>query len=1375
MRAWIRVLVYGVVTVTLVTAGLLALLAWDPALGWLLPRLASAAGYRLGAAEVRHELGRRLIIQDLTFGASGYPPLLHSRALDLRYRLWGLLSGGPAEAEIRIQEPTVDLVFREDGSLSWPPSEAAPEEAEDRKDSKQRGLLPSLPVSVRLEKLELTDGSVRADRSRAGAPVLELSGIRLTAKGLLPMRLEAILQVARAEGGAARIGPLDARARVEGEKASVDRLGLRVRDGGLELAAAWDRGSGSVDARLELNRLDLAPLLAMLGSAAALPILETGEATLGGRIPDALRANLELHAAFRGEDLRAAASAEGALNAPLSVLLKTSVSSDAVLEAAGTLDLEGDRTDLRLQGQAATVAAAGRLAGLPDLEGTDFRLAAKVRGALAAPEVELEQMSLARASFRRVRIVSLRAEGALASAARTVSLAASFDELGTSEVALGPGKLDVSGSLDRPEARLVVGSSLDAHGAYEPAGRRIRAEVAVDALPLDPFLELAGLGEVRGVLGRLRAEANGPLQDLTALRGQARVEGLEVRSEDGTRISQAGPLVMSLAGGNAKVQGAFTAGRGRLGIEGGMALVGERTLDMSAASRLELSDFAGFARASAPGLETLRGGLTIDAVVKGRLEQPSVDLKGAARDLEVVYALGEEEPAKEPAKEPEKEPGKEPRREPPRTRERVRARIAEVDLSLSGPLARLSGSGKIAGGNAAALGHQVRDLTIAGKADDGAYVVESLAVRLDGVALSGQGRLARDGTLAGKVRTVSARLEGIPEAKDAGLSGALSLGVDLAGNMRMPRIEARLSMPSVFHQGSLLGSMTLAGTYAERKIDVQGELPGGGKVLARLDLSPPSPFSVSADVPDLVLDPYLKLIKAKLPARLADAAARVALAGNLDGRLGESATYRGSLRIEEIDASAAGTRLWLEAPAQATLRDRTLTLERMRLRAGQGSVELAGSFAPAELRAALKADLEPSVANLFMDGVRFGPGKVTADLSVRRARGVMEGRGQVRAAVEHLEAKGLSTPIEDIVLAGSLEGDRFTLGELRARVGDGELRGDALVELEGPSISRSSFTFVELPYRVPGTLRVLTSGELTADGSPEEMHVRGTIRIDDALYERDVEILQGLIQVAEGSGGGRAATSKPPSPFLQRILLDLEVYGGEQLRVRNNVAAIVMAADLSVGGSAAQPRLLGEVRVAEGTLKFFGRTFEIEEGTIAFNDPLRIDPTIRFETQTTVEREEGDVDVTLELAGTASAGLALKLASNPTYPEGDIVFLLATGMTRTEALASGGMGTGGSGGLPMTAMNLFLGREAKERFGVEQFKVAETETGGVQVTVGKRLSERMSIRTTNEFRGQTPGLAVEVNYQLTDKVFLVAEPQSTGAFEGGIRFRFKIR
>jgi translocation and assembly module TamB len=126
--------------------------------------------------------------------------------------------------------------------------------------------------------------------------------------------------------------------------------------------------------------------------------------------------------------------------------------------------------------------------------------------------------------------------------------------------------------------------------------------------------------------------------------------------------------------------------------------------------------------------------------------------------------------------------------------------------------------------------------------------------------------------------------------------------------------------------------------------------------------------------------------------------------------------------------------------------------------------------------------------------------------------------------------------------------------------------------------------------------------------------------------------------------------------------LDIRVRSSSALGVQSSLAQNVqLTADLRIRGSVAHPGVLGRVLITEGKLVFFGSTYTVNTGTIAFYNPVRIEPILDL----SLETQTQGVDVVLKVTGPID-NMKLSYTSDPPLQFQEIVNLLATGTTPTS-------------------------------------------------------------------------------------------------------------
>src|SRR4029077_9741876 len=133
-------------------------------------------------------------------------------------------------------------------------------------------------------------------------------------------------------------------------------------------------------------------------------------------------------------------------------------------------------------------------------------------------------------------------------------------------------------------------------------------------------------------------------------------------------------------------------------------------------------------------------------------------------------------------------------------------------------------------------------------------------------------------------------------------------------------------------------------------------------------------------------------------------------------------------------------------------------------------------------------------------------------------------------------------------------------------------------------------------------------------------------------------------------------------PLLDNMKLDIQVRTSDATAVQTSLAQSLQAdANLHIRGTASSPGVLGRVTITEGQLAFFGATYTVNSGTIAFYNPVRVEPILDLSLETTAK----GVDVVLRVTGPVD-NMKLTYTSDPPLQFQEIVALLAAGTTPTS-------------------------------------------------------------------------------------------------------------
>ena len=311
--------------------------------------------------------------------------------------------------------------------------------------------------------------------------------------------------------------------------------------------------------------------------------------------------------------------------------------------------------------------------------------------------------------------------------------------------------------------------------------------------------------------------------------------------------------------------------------------------------------------------------------------------------------------------------------------------------------------------------------------------------------------------------------------------------------------------------------------------------------------------------------------------------------------------------------------------------------------------------------------------------------------------------------------------LQDITLHGTLAGDELRIASLTARSGRGQLHGSGSVRLQGwrpvayrGTLSGANFTAVQLPE-----LQLLISPELTMEGAPERLQVRGAIAIPEltVLGREQRGVVRESPDVLIVGAPTEAERSFP-------FALDLRV----QVKLGERVLVKAAGIDARLTGGIElritapdEITATGEIQVAQGIYSTYGVQLKIERGRLLYTGGPIDQPTFDIQALRTI----GEVKAGVQLSGTPRTPV-VKLYGEPTMPDTDILAYIILGHPLGTEPGQLSLLSAAAGVVLAHGQSVMLQEQIKRQLGID---VIELEGGddltGSMVTVGKYLSPKL--------------------------------------------------
>ncbi len=390
----------------------------------------------------------------------------------------------------------------------------------------------------------------------------------------------------------------------------------------------------------------------------------------------------------------------------------------------------------------------------------------------------------------------------------------------------------------------------------------------------------------------------------------------------------------------------------------------------------------------------------------------------------------------------------------------------------------------------------------------------------------------------------------------------------------------------------------------------------------------------------------------------------------VSGPLANPEALQGNMEITQLDVrSAPGTaagalprvnlQLHNQGPIRATLAHSVLTVQHFNLAGPYTNLTVTGTASlapPRNLAMRATGALQLEMLEAFNPDV-FSSGSVALNAAIRgtllhpRLAGTLQLKGASLNVVNW--PNGLSNANGTITFTER----EAIIQNITGQSGGGKVTLTGYVGYGGPETTvRLEVTGEKIFVNYPENVTTEVNARLTLAGTTARSLLSGNVTILDVALHSQTDI--GTILSA-------AASSPPPSTpytgFLAGIHLDVRIVTAPGAQFRTSLTQNLQAdANLTLRGTPDSPGMLGRVVITEGQIIFFGNRYKIEQGTVAFYDPQKINPYVNIDLDTTVS----GVEVTISVTGPMDR-LKLTYRSDPPLAFNDILALLTSGRVTT--------------------------------------------------------------------------------------------------------------
>ena len=628
-------------------------------------------------------------------------------------------------------------------------------------------------------------------------------------------------------------------------------------------------------------------------------------------------------------------------------------------------------------------------------------------------------------------------------------------------------------------------------------------------------------------------------------------------------------------------------------------------------------------------------------------------------------------------------------------------------------------------------------------------------------------------------------------------TGLIEFSAGGSGAFESPRYDVKFRIADLTVSNEPVGQV--GGTLALRGKEMSGEVEVTSSRLAitgtgRIALNPQADAELTFRFHESTLDPYVRLFMPSLsPYTTAVASGSLRVAGELadlnhllvdgtvdsvDMRLFDYALRNGGpiklaldqnvIRVQDLQLVGEGTQLRIAGTIG--LHDQRIALQAL----GDANLGILQGFFPNEVRGSGRAELTAAVNGPLYTPEFSGAATITngriRHFSMPNALDAING-------VIRFDSRGVR--LDDVT--ATMGGGRIQFG---GRIGlEGYMPGELNVTARGDGIQ----------LRVPEGVRSVVDADVAVRGNFKAPTIAGTVTVRNATWNRRIDPTAELLDFR--SAFAAATASDPAAASAVPVRFDLQLKIPSTLRIENNLARLVVSAEMQLRGTADRPLLFGRAEVDRGEMLFEGRRYLVTRGVIEFNNPAKIEPFFDIEAETRVRVPAQTYRVIINLAGTTQSLVPQFSSDPPLASDADVVALLFSDIRRDPGDAElralqkpnerqTDILTTRATQLLASPLSSEVGRVVEKTFGVDTFQVTPSlfdptsqtvSTARInpsaRVTIGKRVSDRVYLTFSRSLSSSFNDQILLLEYDENDRLSWILSRNENETYSLEVRVR----
>jgi translocation and assembly module TamB len=691
---------------------------------------------------------------------------------------------------------------------------------------------------------------------------------------------------------------------------------------------------------------------------------------------------------------------------------------------------------------------------------------------------------------------------------------------------------------------------------------------------------------------------------------------------------------------------------------------------------------------------------------------------------------------------------------------------------LTGTIGNLTGAGHVILTDSTIARQKISRVSMQIVADGELFQASHIQIALGRGMAAGQVTYDhRTGMLSGDLSGQRLALRDIAALQHprASIGGLLDFHVHAAGTVASPTATGSLKIDALTLDGQPMGTVHLTSQMQNGIVSIasRADLRSAHvNAKGQIQLTGDDPTHMEMEFEGFNIDPFVRMIAPTGVGIDSALEGRITLSGPLK----KPAELRGDANINSFSATVDAVPVYSVGPVQLSLSDGKLQLDQLHIKGANVDLTAGGNIDllnKGRLRLQSQGTIDARLASIFNRDI-VSTGQLRFVVNARGTARQPDLRGTAQVSHVNVHLANVTNGLTDMNGEMAFDQDRLVIQRLQGSSGGGLLSLTGFVGYRSGIFVDLTAVANQVRIRYPKGVSTSVDGKLRLLGTSGSLLLSGNVKAMRFGIGSSVD----LASLATGSSGVSAPID-PTSP-LNRVRLDIQVTSAPELGFQNSFASLAGDVNLRIRGTLENPSILGRVDITQGSASFAGTRYKLQQGEIAFTNPVTISPDINLEATARVQ----NYDIIISLHGPPSK-LSITYRSEPPLTQADVLALLALGRTNEQAIQYGEQQQANTNltteALLGGALNAAVSSRVQKLFGVGSVRVDPNFVGTLgestaRVTVEEQVGRNVTLTFATNVNTTAQQL-IQAQFDLTRSISIIAVRDEADVFSAYLQIR----